>query len=209
MIKVEVLDRVFQYDSSEKGAEDIIKSVEDTAVQSGLILDYMDIDGNRIYAEYDEYIRENIGSIKDIFVRFVTEDEFVKDIIQTTYSYIQGVLPEIQPIIDSLYTGQKDAGHIDNLGDLMEGIAWIFSVNLEIIAKYPGNKFLSSLLSLNYGENIQRLEEVFNELKAAIMNMDYILIADILNYEISDIFSSILAVVQKSGIGREAEGNIQ
>ncbi len=41
------------------------------------------------------------------------------------------------------------------------------------------------------------------------MNMDYILIADILNYEISDIFSSILAVVQKSGIGREAEGNIQ
>jgi hypothetical protein len=199
MIKVEVLDRVFQYDSSEKGAEDIIKSVEDTAVQSGLILDYMDIDGNRIYAEYDEYIRENIGSIKDIFVRFVTEDEFVKDIIQTTYSYIQGVLPEIQPIIDSLYTGQKDAGHIDNLGDLMEGIAWIFSVNLEIIAKYPGNKFLSSLLSLNYGENIQRLEEVFNELKAAIMNMDYILIADILNYEISDVFNSISMTVQKPG----------
>ncbi|MGI6585262.1 MAG: hypothetical protein ACOX3L_04830 [Lutisporaceae bacterium] len=199
MIKVEVLDRVFQYDSSEKGAEDIIKSVEDTAVQSGLILDYMDIDGNRIYAEYDEYIRENIGSIKDIFVRFVTEDEFVKDIIQTTYSYIQGVLPEIQPIIDSLYTGQKDAGHIDNLGDLMEGIAWIFSVNLEIIAKYPGNKFLSSLLSLNYEENIQRLEEAFNELKAAIMNMDYILIADILNYEISDVFNSISTTVQKPG----------
>ncbi|NLK33929.1 MAG: hypothetical protein GX301_00555 [Gracilibacteraceae bacterium] len=199
MIKVEVLDRVFQYDSSEKGAEDIIQSVSDITSQSGLILDCMDIDGNRIYAEYDEYIRENIGSIKDIFVRFVTEDEFIKDIIQTTYSYIQGVLPEIQPIIDSLYTGQKDAGHIDNLGDLMEGIAWIFSVNLEIIAKYPGNKFLSSLLSLNYEENIQRLEEAFNELKAAIMNMDYILIADILNYEISDVFNSISTTVQKPG----------
>jgi len=209
MIKVEMMDRVFQYDSSEKGAEDIIQSVSDITSQSGLILDCMDIDGNRIYTGYDEYIRENIGSIKDIIVRLITEDEFVMDIIQTTYSYIQGALPEVQPIIDSLYTGNKDAGHIDNLGDLMEGISWIFSVNREIIEKYRGNKSLSSLLSLKYGENIQRLEEVFNELKAAIMNMDYILIADILNYEISDIFSSILAVVQKSGIGREAAGNMQ
>jgi len=209
MIKVEVLDRVFQYDSSEQGAEDIIQSVADIIAQSGLILDCMDIDGNRIYMEYDEYIRENIGSIRDIYVRLVTEDEFVMDIIQTTYSYIQGALPGIQPIIDSLYTGNKDAGHIDNLGDLTEGISWIFSVNREIIEKYPGNKFLSSSLGLNYEENIQRLEEAFNELKAAIMNMDYILIADILNYEISDIFNSILTVVQKSGIGREAAGNMQ
>ena len=93
MIKVEMMDRVFQYDSSEKGAEDIIQSVSDITSQSGLILDCMDIDGNRIYTGYDEYIRENIGSIKDIIVRLITEDEFVMDIIQTTYSYIQGALP--------------------------------------------------------------------------------------------------------------------
>lgn len=209
MIKVEMLDRVFQYDSSGKGAEDIIQSVADITAQSGLILDCMDIDGNRIYMGYGEYISENIGSIKDIIVRLVTEDEFVKDIIQTTYSYIQGALPEVQPIIDSLYTGNKDASHIDSLGDLTEGISWIFSVNREIIEKYPGNKFLSSLLELNYEENIQRLEEAFNELKAAIMNMDYILIADILNYEITDIFNNILSIMQKSGMGREAAGNMQ
>jgi hypothetical protein len=31
------------------------------------------------------------------------------------------------------------------------------------------------------------------------MNMDYILIADILNYEISDVFNSISTTVQKPG----------
>ena len=209
MIKVEVLDRVFQYESSAKGAEDIIQSVADIVAQSGLILDCMDIDGNRIYMEYDEYIRENIEGIQDIYVRLVMEDEFVKDIIQTSYSYIQGALPELQPIIDSLYTGNRNAGHIDGLSDLLEAVAWMFSVNKEIIAKYHSNKDLSLMLSMDYEESIQRLEEAFAGLKDAIMNMDYILIADILNYEITDIFNNILSIMQKSGISKETAGKLQ
>ncbi|MEA4848937.1 MAG: hypothetical protein VB106_17020 [Clostridiaceae bacterium] len=201
MIKVEILDRVFQYDNSEKGAHDIIRSVSDMTGQSGLILDCMDIDGNKIYMGYDEYIRENIDSIKDIHVHLVTEDEFVKDIIQTAYSYIQGALPKVQPIIDSLYTGNKDAGQIDNLRDLIEGISWILSVSRGI-----GEK---PALGMDYKENMKKLEEAFTGLKDAIMNMDYILIADILNYEVSNAFTNMLSDLQKSGIAGEATGDMQ
>lgn len=209
MVKVEILDRIFQYDSSAKGAEDIVQSIADIAAQSGLILDCMDIDGNRIYMGYDTYIKENIADIEDIQVQLTTADEFVREIIQTTYTYITGALPKLQPIIDSLYTGNKNAEHIDNLSDLMEGIEWIFSVSREIIEKYPENKSLSALLSHNYEESLQKLEEAFNDLKTAIMNMDYILIADILNYEISNIFNSMSANLQKSGSSGEAAGNMQ
>jgi hypothetical protein len=209
MIAVELLDRVLQFDSSEKGADAVILSVTDAVSQSGMIIDCMYIDGIKVYYEYDKYIKENINNIQNIHVNLITEDEFVIDILHTSHSYIEGVLPRLQQIIDSLYTGDKDPAIIDNLADLTEGITWIFSVGREIVDKYYESKYLKFMLDMDYSGDIQRLEEAFAELKNAIMNMDYILIADILNYEVSDVFNKISTAVQELDSSEDSAINIQ
>lgn len=189
---LKILDRIIQYESSEQGAESIVSSIENIVSQSSLIIDSVDIDGIKVYSDYEKHIRENIESIESIQVNLITNDEFVADILQSTYSYIEGALPKVQQIVDSFYTGEKDTVIIDDLSSLTEGIAWIYSVGKELVDKYYDSEYLTSMLRMGYNEDIKKLEEAFEELKNAIMNMDYILIADILNYEVSDVFSRIL-----------------
>jgi len=209
MITLKMGDTISQYDKSDQGAEDIILSIYRHISQSGLVLDSMDIDGTRIYSEYDKYVRENIGSITNIKVNLVTRDEFVADILHTACSYISEALPRVQPIIDSLYTGEKDAAIIDDLSKLLEGITWLFSVGREIIDTCRDNSCLAQMISMGYGDDVNRLEEAFNELKSAIMNIDYILIADILNYEILDVFNKMLVTMQKLNLGEEDTANMR
>ena len=193
MVTVKLLDRVFHYDKSLQGAEDIMLSITKAVSESEMIIDCMDIDDNTIYLDYDKYIKDNIENIEHISVNLVTKDEFITDILHTTYSYIQGAVPKLQLIIDSFYTGKKESAVIDDLANLTEGITWIYSVGREIIDKYYENKYLSAMLEKGYSDDMQRLGEAFGELQGAIMNMDYILIADILNYEVSEVFEKILA----------------
>ncbi len=197
MITVELLDRVHQYDNTIQGAEDIISNIAEAVSSSGMILDSMDIDDSELYSDYGKYIMENIGSIKNIHVNLVTKDEFIEAIIDTTYSYIHAAVPKLHPIIDSLYTGDKSPQTISDLADLTEGITWMYSVGSEIIRDYKNNKSLASMLEIGYESDLQRLSEAFEELKSAIINMDYILIADILSYEISEIFNNILMYMKK------------
>lgn len=197
MISVELLDRVFQCDSSMQGAKEIMISIDNVVSELGMIIDCMDIDDNKIYSDYEKYIEENIDDIKSIHVNLITKDENIINILNTTYSYIQRVLPELQQIINSFYTGEKTPAIIDNLESLTEGITWIFFVGREIIDNYNQNKYIAVMLNMGYGEDINRLGEVFTDFRDAIMNMDYILIADILSYEVSDVFNKIAGAIEK------------
>jgi len=180
-----------------QGAKEIMISIDNVVSELGMIIDCMDIDDNKIYSDYEKYIEENIDDIKSIHVNLITKDENIINILNTTYSYIQRVLPELQQIINSFYTGEKTPAIIDNLESLTEGITWIFFVGREIIDNYNQNKYIAVMLNMGYGEDINRLGEVFTDFRDAIMNMDYILIADILSYEVSDVFNKIAGAIEK------------
>lgn len=200
---LKILDRIIQYDSSEQGAGSIVSSIENIVSQSGLIIDSVDIDGIKIYSDHEKHIRENIESIESIQVNLITKDEFVTEILHTTYSYIKGALPKVQQIVDSFYTGEKDTANIDDLASLTEGIAWIYSVGKELTTMEFENSYMKAMLEMDYCQDIQRLEDGFIELKNAIMNMDYILIADILNYEILDVLNIISTSIEKLELSKE------
>jgi len=196
MISVKILDNIHDFDSSPEGADGIIESISNIVENTGLIIDSMDFDDIRVYSDYEGYIRENCANLGSITVNLITKDEFIDYVISTTHEYIQNSLPRIQPIIDSLYTGEKSAEVIEDLAGLTEGIAWIYTVGKEVIAMSTESEHLKAILKMGYSDDIQRLEDAFFELKNGIMNMDYVLIADILNYEILDIFNAISAVLQ-------------
>lgn len=197
MISVKILDNVYEYDSSFEGAEAIIEMITNKTADTGLIIDSMELDDIRVYSDYESSIKENYGSLKSIQVNLISRDEFIVSIINTTFEYIQNSLPRLQTIIDSLYTGEKSPDAIEDLAGLTEGIAWIYTVGKEILSMDTESMSLKAIVEKGYSDDIKRLEDAFQELKNGIMNMDYVLIADILNYEIFEVFKSISAMMQQ------------
>ncbi len=116
--------------------------------------------------------------------------EFVRNLLESTYNYIENANPNIEILVDKFYS-HPSPNEWKDLSDLFEGIDWIFSM----VNVIENSKFHPS----NWSEvvkDISNFESELSNLEEALENTDSVLIADILKYEALPVFQTIKEQVE-------------
>ncbi len=208
-MQVWFLDRTYNYSNDAGSVKELFSNIDNLLADPQYILTGMIIDNMEIYENYIEYITERIDEIKTIEIVIDTVESTIDSILESMSKYLDRAVPELELLAGDFYTGEDEEVSIEKLGQLVEGIQWI----LNMIYYTDKNKALHGILGSSSIWNEcsscgTRLSEEFDNLKEAMGSIDMILIADILKYEITDIFTSInQCIKQIYSSGVEKNGN--
>ncbi|PAD83195.1 hypothetical protein CHH57_10980, partial [Niallia circulans] len=143
------------------------------------------------YSDFEEQIMEQINTIEKIELVTKTIDEFINDLTVSLNQYSNRAIPIIKQLTEQFYQSPTEEAW-GLLQDLLEGLNWVYST-----IKSMGNTELNE-----YKENLLNVANHFEvelpNLLDAIENHDYILIGDIISYEILPQFESIESITEKT-----------
>lgn len=193
-MRLQILDQIIEYENKPEMLEDIFSAINKTLENPEYVFLNLTIDGVKVYEEHYEYIMERLKEIQNIKVElYVVRDEASR-IMLSASQYLDRAIPEISPLVDAFYQGAEDNESIDKLSQLFEGIQWIFDTVSGL--ESGKSKFQSITDNSDWNKciiDMGMLKDAYENIREAVGNMDKILIADILNYEITDILTSINA----------------
>lgn len=177
-MQVILLEETWQFDNHPAAIEQLFQQVNERLQDSEYHFSHMLIDGTEVYENFDDYIVEHIRAIKTIEIKVNTVKEFAHELLLTTEEYIQRATPEISHVINEFYQGPTQETW-DKFSQLLEGIQWIHHMltSIDQSSYIPNNweQYLKILASLQM--ELKNLEE-------ALKHQDYILMADIIQYEL-------------------------
>jgi hypothetical protein len=190
-MQVRLLEEVWKYENTTKSVDALFQRIEDTIKQDNLYLSNMLIDGIEVYEDYREYIVDRLTETLDVQVVLVTIDEMSEEILVSSLSYMERVIPEIRTLVNEFYQGPT-SNSWDRFSQLLEGIQWIH----QMIRSVDMHK----QSSLKWGEYVsisQKLSEVGQNMQEAVENIDAVAIGDILNYELLPQLQSLYEQLQQ------------
>jgi len=168
-------------------SEDIIMKINDL-LQDNYYFSHFIVDGTEVFEEHEDYLNINMDRIEKLEVIAKTEKEFVNDILLSSEDYLQRAKPELAVLVDGFYATPTAETHT-SFGQLTDGLQWLDEMLALIVNsnERPPNTEL-------YTELAQTLQGVIVQLGEAVENADNILIADIIQYELTPLFEQLQEV---------------
>lgn len=161
--------------------------LEELQKNEELYLDHMVIDGEIIFNNHEDYITESIDEIDNILIRLHNVSEMCKELIFTGAEYLDRMIPQVKELAVNFYKILNEDVWL-KFQELIEGISWI-SKTLDFLKDKEGDM-----------EKVSRLEEIgstlghhLKELENALEQMDSVLIADLLTYELIPLLLTLSA----------------
>lgn len=150
------------------------------------------VDGNQVYEDPEFFLQEHLQSIKEVIVVSKTVREFVNDLLLTIEDYLNRAAPALNPLAEEFYRN-PESGTWDRFVELIEGLIWINQAiqTIDSVKEKPVNW-------MNIIKSGGSLEVELESLEEAMEGTDFILIADLLLYEIAPIFETLKNEVQLS-----------
>lgn len=189
-MQVILLEETIQFDNHAQVIEPLFQMINDRLANSEYHFSHLLVDGIEVYDDFAEYIEEHIGQIKTIEVIVKTVKQLTHDILISAETYVQRATPEINHLIDELYQGPTEQTWL-KFQQFLEGIEWInqMLVSIDQSTYHPHNweEFLPVMATLQM--ELKNLEE-------SMQSGDYILIADIIQYEFLEQLNKLNQVIK-------------
>lgn len=184
-MQIIVFDQVFECENEISAVENIFKQVNELLAESNQNLRCLDIDGVRIDEDYEQYIVENIETIKTIVVKVKALREIMDDTLKSIQEYIERAIPEIDMIVDEFYH-DVSPNTWNKFTQLLEGLQFIVD-SLNVVSEnqdwYPNTP--------QYITVKQNLLKRIVMLQEAMERQDRVRISDVLLYEIIPSFKAL------------------
>lgn len=169
--------------------EDIYKNlseyVDDESVVSEIIID------NSYYNDPDRYIEKEFSSINKIEMIVRNKKDIVYENLDMTYEYIESNKLIIEDLAKEFYLNPNDEDWSSFQG-LIDSLEWIISVFTIIDEDMSLKKYIKNLdVWIKLSELIETLLLNINRINESLINQDYILIGDIILYEVLDIIKKV------------------
>lgn len=179
------------YENSVENIDMLIQKINEDLEKNKLYFSHLIINGKEVYSDFEEQIMEQIKTIEKIELVTKTIDEFINDLTVSLNEYSNRAIPSIKQLTEQFYqTPTEEAWGM--LQDLLEGLNWVYST-IKSIGNTELNEYKENLLNI-----ANHFEVELPNLLDAIENYDYILIGDIISYEILPQFESIGSVTEKT-----------
>lgn len=186
-----VENQIFEYENRKDNVDKIIQKIYNIVSNNSKIFSYMIIDGIEVYDNFYEYILDNINVIEKVEVITQTYKELVNSVLVSTVNYIERIQSRIEELANSFYKKPSQSSWKD-LQDLLDGITWIMNSFAMIDQDNRLRDLVPSYESWNlYAMEVFSLKELLSDFEEALLNKDYVSIADILSYELVSIFKGM------------------
>lgn len=188
-MKLLISGQEFYFESRVDNVQSIIQKILDEVDIKGMIFSHIVADGEEVYEDVEEFLIEQIQTIDYIEVKLVTIVELVLGILESTQGYIKRALPEMYEVFEECYQ-QPSESTWTKLGQLIEGIQW-----LQQTATFL-EKEKAKLTDLSIDKDLLSFSNEIVVLGEAVENQDFILIGDIIQYELIPKFEQISDHIQ-------------
>lgn len=186
-----IQDETIEVENNTVNVKTILETINTILIRNKTKLEYLIIDGQPIYSDFNNYFSENLATIEKIEVVIQEHGNVIQDTILLTNQYLDRAIPQINVLAEEFYQEPNEKTWI-KLMDLFEGIQWI----LESVVKIDGinglDKMIANYLVWNeYVQTISELNGIIPELEVAMTSKDHVLIGDILLHEIIPVFKEM------------------
>lgn len=179
------------YENSVKNIEILIQKINEDLEKNKLYFSHLIINGKEVYSDFDEQIMEQINTIEKIELVTKTIDEFINDLTVSLNEYSNRAIPSIKQLTEQFYQSPTEESW-GMLQDLLEGLNWMYST-IKSMGNTELNEYKEKLLNV-----ANHFEVELPNLLDAIESHDYILIGDIISYEILPQFESIGSITEET-----------
>jgi hypothetical protein len=179
------------YENSVKNIDILIQKINEDLEKNKLYFSHLIINGKEVYSDFEEQIMEQITRIEKIELVTKTIDEFINDLTVSLNEYSNRAIPSIKQLTEQFYQSPTEESW-GMLQDLLEGLNWVYST-IKSIGNTELNEYKEKLLNV-----ANHFEVELPNLLDAIENHDYILIGDIISYEILPQFESIESITEET-----------
>lgn len=191
-MQVKILDRVFAYENEPAALEMIFAKINEFLEDTGLIFSHLKVDDTEVYTDYYNYLKKRIDRVELVEVEVRTVTEILQDALLTAEEYLERALPETESLAGEFYQGPSEETWT-KFQQLLEGVEWLNQL-LETIDQNklkPENWKKYVPVALRFKEELHNLQE-------ALEGRDYVLMGDILLYEITPCLKDFKSIIQKN-----------
>ncbi|TKI58585.1 hypothetical protein E8L90_26060 [Brevibacillus antibioticus] len=183
-MKLLISDKELYFDNVNISSSTLIGKILEEAERHEQIFSHIIVDGIEVFENIEEYIEDHLQTINYIELKFITLDELVMGIMQSTSEYVERALPELRLLSEECYQ-DPGASTWGKLEQLMEGIQWF---------EQTANFILQNQEKLIQIQIDPKFFSFTNEVKIiseAVEGKDFILLGDIVQYEIIPKFDAL------------------
>lgn len=147
---------------------------------------YVEINGQQHYEGYEAAIVNGFNNIHTIHMQSIDESELVGSSLQELFSYNKKLIPACNSI-GSLFYGEMSEGDWHSFVALMDGVQWLYSQIQGLSSVLSKSSHFPELIhTLQNFEN--SIGDILKEIESSIEAKDHTHLADIITYELSEIF---------------------
>lgn len=184
-MQIKILDKVFECDNQVAAVERVFEQINQMLADSNHHLSCLEINGIKVYQDYDKYIISNLENVNTVVVITKTLKELLADAIISMQDYLVRAVPEIEAMVDEFYRGANQDTW-SNFSQLLDGLQFIIDT-LNVVSKHQDLYYnVEQLISVQ-----QNLLRQIVMLQEAMESQDRVWLNDVLLYEIIPSFQAL------------------
>lgn len=195
-MKISVLNRTDSCPNSINEWELYFGKLEQELDKAQLLISHIVIEGQPIYADFTDYIKENILAIHDVEIVVCSLEQYISEIVMATVQYTEKAVNHVGTLATEFYQIPSSQTW-SSFSDFLEGMQWIIEAFV-IIEKsgWPG-KIVNYQVWNEYAQLVLQIQEQVENLSEAMQSSDTTLIGDIISYDIKPNLQVMQEVLRK------------
>lgn len=194
-MKIKINGKEYEYLNNVSNVEKVIGIINQELEENNQKLAHLVIDGNPVYEDFTQYFIKNIQIINVVEVITQSLQSLIVEILVSAEEYTNNVAKRLSSLAESFYQNPK-ADHWNDLSLFFEGIEWLIGTTESIDSIKNLEPLIRNYEMWNrYTHNIKNIQTYMPDLEQAIINQDYVLIGDLLLYEILPILEEIKEII--------------
>lgn len=187
-MKLYILDETFELGNTQESIEQVFEYIKQAIEETEFNFSYMIVDGEEIYDEFEMYLEENLDTIHEVKIQMLTNKEIVTDNLNDINNYVKAVLPMMKTLSDNFYN-EPDAENFEQASNLIEEVTYIKYIRESIDDMGSLSELVCNYYAWNdYTVQVGKLNNVAEQFRIALENVDTDKIGDIISSQIAPAF---------------------
>ena len=167
------------------------KRIDEFLQSQGLFITGIAVNGISVDMELNEALE--LEGLEKIEIDASTVNELIESNINNTLAYIPKLGLSLKAAAELFQQGNESQA-IEIFIQATDGLGWVINIINLLEQNYPGCDY--EPLKVQYSAN---LKDIFDQLLEAWENKDYILIGDLISYELVPVLENVLDSVEEMG----------
>ncbi|CAH1215821.1 hypothetical protein PAECIP111891_04319 [Paenibacillus allorhizoplanae] len=177
-MQIKLKDEWFILGNNKESVDLLFEQLDELKKNENVMVSTVYVNEEEIFGDFYDYIVSNINQINKVEFKVISHKEYIIDLIKSVGEYLEGALPEANKLPQQFYTNPTDQAWA-SMVHLFEGMEFILKTFDVFTNHYPNHASRQQ-----YEGYIHTIINEISNLEHAMNDVDYILTADLLKYEI-------------------------